>query len=94
MKTVIPSSWHSGAAGVRIFGQLSEYAHLLSTDEASDIDNPEVAVEVVRRATKGCKSLARQLQLLEELEARAAAALGYKARSFDRTDLTLIRAAY
>ena len=70
MKTAIPASWHSGAAGVRVFGQLSEYAHLLRTDDATDLDNPEAVFEVVKRAAKNTKSVARSVQELEQLEAR------------------------
>ena len=92
MKTAIPASWHSGAAGVRVFGQLSEYAHLLRTDDATDLDNPEAVFEVVKRAAKNTKSVARSVQELEQLEARAASTMGYRAREFDRTDLTLVRA--
>ena len=43
---------------------------LLGADDATDLDNPEAVFEVVKRAAKNTKSVARSVQGLEQLEAR------------------------
>ena len=67
MKTIV-DSWHSGITGVRLAGQFADYAHLLLEDEVEDIDHLESVAEVVARATKDCKSPARNLQSLEVVD--------------------------